>query len=139
MHETKRYDVAGRSSVLDVSMGKKSSLKVSQRYASQSGKGLLTALQNPPSSAVIRVLLWCLPLTQAVDAFGSGLKIKPPFFEALCGMIYGDDHDHYWSFELRPLQTDHVTMGDVIATVSRRYIAENANAPPEILIAGYFG
>ena len=120
-------------------MGEKSSLRVSQRYASQSGKGLLTALRNPPSSAVIRVLLWCLPLTQVVDPFGLGLKIKPPFFEALCRMIYGDDHDRYWSFELQPLQTDHAAMGDIIATISRRYIAENANAPPVVLIAGYFG
>lgn len=101
---------------------------------------LLQNLRSPPEDVPARIVLWSIPGStwdiypppDIVDALGLGLKISPPFFETLFSNMLP-----YFT-ALKPNKSDHVKIGNSIATVARDYRLEGG-APPVLLIAGKYG
>lgn len=94
---------------------------------------LLHNLRSPPENVPSRIVLWSVPSTYhpytgIMDALGLGLKINPPFFETLFSIWYRR------SSSFRPNESDHVKIGDSVATVARNYRSAG-DAPPVLLVA----
>ena len=120
----------------DSASGKPPSLWVSR---SDSGcdpsTRLLQILQSSPENIHARIVFWSIPKEgdlqpEIIDALGLGLRIRPPFFEALLSVTrrsYCPRESEGSSF---------VKIGDSVATIAREYGAERG-APPVLLLAGH--
>lgn len=98
--------------------------------------GLFHNLQSPPKNIPARIVLWsipweCDPYPGIIDALGLGLKIDPSFFEALLSIT----RPSYNS--LRPKGSNHVKIGNSVATVARNYQSQG-DGPPVLFVAGNF-
>ena len=100
---------------------------------------ILKALHNPPTNALLRVLLiepkdikQSLP-SNLVDVIGLGLRITPDVFKAY---LARHNASKQFSHEV-PLRASHGTLGRAVFMLSRNYLPASSSSPPVLLIMGH--
>ena len=113
--------------ILDLSLDENQT-RVVPRCESTSVTSILTNLRQPPANVAVQVVLWNAAAgyhnQDVVNALGLGLKLNPRFLEAVDSRR-----------KSRHLDSRHVIIGDVVATVVRHYIPEQLDEVPIVLIA----
>ena len=100
---------------------------------------ILTALRNPPSGSLLRVLLlkpgdlkqrlpWSL-----MDVIGLGLRVSPDLFEAYLSVNPVTKRIPYRT----PIRASYGIFGRAAFTVSRDYLPHSRNCPPVLLVMGH--
>lgn len=100
---------------------------------------ILKVLRNPPTNALLRVLLiepkdikQKLPLN-LVNVIGLGLRITPDVFKAY---LARNNAAKQFSHEV-PLRASHGTLGRAVWMLSRNYLPASPSSPPVLLIMGH--
>ena len=109
-------------------------IQPSQVYSERkSSTQLLQNLRSPPENVPVRIVLWSITWEESlfpwiIDAIGLGLKIHPSFFEAL------PLNDIVKDKLLRPNGSDHISVGDYLATVAQNYRLGGRDPPVLVVI-----
>ena len=120
------YDSMSIFTILDLSIDEHKRTRVIRRCESASATATVESLQQPPASVAVQILLWHSDDFDdgEINALGLGLKISPRLLVAFVG-----------DGTRRQLNSRHVRIGRVVATVVRHY-NDKPDAVPIVLIAG---
>ena len=127
-------------SVFDLSTCQNSSFAISLRCHAESDIELLAALRQPPRNVQVQVAFWHMDSfalarkENVVNKLGLGLRIDPRFCIALFRerKIFRRDDV---AVETRPLNANHLVIGDALAYIPRRYLPGDSDEVSVILIA----